>query len=172
MNLSSALRTLEIIVVSGTVAILPVMAASTTITGPTIVPASIDFTASDPDAAPIGGSSVANVIWGMQGGLPSSDWALRIHSASPALLLCPDVPASAVTLRCTALTLAGNGNPKGNCAAGAITLSTTPQTVASGSRTGGSSNLTATIAFTFNDSWRYPANPSCSLDLTYTITTQ
>jgi hypothetical protein len=141
---------------------------ASTITGPTISPSTITFSSRDPDVTPVNGSSSATVQWTMSGN-KSGNWALAVQAASSTLSGCSAVPVGAVQFRCTAWS-ATKGT--GSCASGTIPLSTTSQTVASGSQEGDPGTHTVTVAFTFTDAWKYPASSSCSAQLTYTITAQ
>ncbi len=142
--------------------------AATTITGPNVSPGAIGFSSPDPDNTPVSGNNSATVQWGMDGHA-KGDWSLSVQADSPSLTDCPDVPVSAITVRCDALTRSGTAHPTGACVSGALPLSGGPQTLASGTRQGGNSTITATLSFTFTDSWRYRSSPSCSVHLTYTI---
>ncbi len=141
-------------------------ALASTITGLTITPSTISFSSSDPDLS-ANGSSSSTVRWTM-GGNPFGGWSMTIRATSPTLTGCPSVPVSAIRVQCTSVSpqLVGNGS-----CGGAINLSTTGQTVASGTWQGlGIGATVATFSFVFTDAWRYPASSSCSIQLNYTIT--
>jgi hypothetical protein len=143
---------------------------ATTITGPTITPLTINFSSSDPDAAPANGSSAASIHWTLNNSNKNGNWSLTVQSATPTLAGCPAVPVSAVQFQCTSVTRANGGD--GNCASGSLVLSTSPQTVASGGKEGTTGATGVTLTFTFTDAWKYPASPSCSIQLTYTVNAQ
>ena len=141
---------------------------ATTITGPTVSPATISFTSPDPDQTPVNGSSTATIQWTMSGNTLGS-WSLTVQSVSSSLGSCPAVPASAVSFQCNSATPDTLGNA--SCSSGSFSLSTSPQTIASGTRQGaGVSPTTVTISFTFTDAWKYPASSSCSVQIIYTVT--
>jgi hypothetical protein len=154
---------------------LPVVAMActsflaTSITGPTISPAAITFTSPDPDVTPASGSSTATVQWIMSGN-SSGAWSITVQSISSSLANCPAVPVSAITLQCSSATASGSGFPRASCTAAALTLSTTPQTIATGTREGNPGTINVAVAFTFTDAWKYPASSSCTLQITYTVT--
>jgi hypothetical protein len=154
---------------------LPVVAMAytsllaTSIAGPTISPAAITFASPDPDVTPASGSSTATVQWIMSGNAAGA-WSVTVQSVSSSLANCPAVPVSAVTLQCTTATVSGSGTPRASCNAAALTLSTSPQTIASGTREGNPGTINVTVSFKFTDAWKYPASSSCSLQITYTVT--
>jgi hypothetical protein len=143
--------------------------AATTITGPTVSPSTITFSSPNPDVTPANGSTAATIQWAMAGNAGGA-WSAAVQATSSSLTGCPAVPVSAIKFQCTSLSLATNG--AGTCSSGTFTLSTSPQTVASGSKQGKSGNTVATVSFTFTDGWKYPASSSCSTQLTYTINAQ
>jgi hypothetical protein len=127
-------------------------------------PATITFTSPDPDTTPTNGNTTATISWGMSG---VSSWSLSVNAAAASFTGCPLVPRSAVQFQCTSATPALLGNA--SCSAGTFTLSSSPQTIASGT-VQGTGTATVIVAFKFTDAWKYPANSSCSLNLTYTAT--
>jgi hypothetical protein len=132
----------------------------------TVTPSTISFFSPDPDITPAGGSSEATISWRMDGG--ARPWTLTVAAASSSFMSCSAVPLSAVRFSCQSAAR-GGGLANASCASGTFTLTTLPQTIASGTRQGsGSSPFTIRVAFTFTDAWNYPANSSCSLNLTYT----
>jgi hypothetical protein len=131
----------------------------------TVSPSSISFTAADPDVTPSNGSTTGTISWRMNGFF--NPWTLTVAAAASSFSGCPAVPLNAVTVRCNSATPGAFGNA--NCAAGTFNLSTTPVTIASGTLQGiGLTPFTVTVAFTFTDNWKYPANSSCALNLIYT----
>jgi hypothetical protein len=129
------------------------------------VPSTITFTSPDPDVTPVNGNTTATISWSMNGIL--NTWTLSVNAAASSFTSCPLVPVSAVKVQCSSATPGLLGSA--NCAGGTLTLSTSPQTIASGTQ-GLSGTTTVTVMFTFTDAWKYPANSSCSLSLTYTAT--
>lgn len=161
-----ALQRICSVILAAALAVHP-PASAATIGGPTVLPGTLSLTSADPDAVSSGGA--ATVTWSIADARPNGDWSLAVHAPSSTLTACPRVPVSALQVQCTGLSVAGTGNPRGECAAGAVTLSTNPQIIASGSRQGGNSLFTAAVSFTFIDSWKYPASSLCSLNLIYTV---
>ena len=133
----------------------------------TVSPPTITFSSPDPDTTPVNGSATATVAWRMTGG-PNKTWSLALNATSASFAGCPSVPVSAVQFSCQSVTPGDRGD--GNCAGGTFTLSTTPSApIASGGKQGGGqSHFVVVIGFTFTDAWKYPANSSCTLTLTYT----
>jgi hypothetical protein len=141
---------------------------ATSITGPVISPSAITFNSPNPDVTPTAGSSMANIQW-MMSGNPSGNWSVTVQAASSSLANCPAIPVSAISAQCVSATASGTGNPDASCSGSAFSLSTTPQTIASGTRQGNTGAINLAIAFTFTDAWKYPASSSCSIQITYTI---
>jgi hypothetical protein len=107
------------------------------------------------------------VFWQILDGKQNRDWQLSVQAQTPQFQECGTVPASAVTVACQGVTVSGGG---GACRAPGP-LSTSPLPVAGGRQDNKSQNLSVSLIFTFNDSWRYAAalNPQCTLTLTYTV---
>ena len=104
----------------------------------------------------------------------SSTWTLTVAAAQSTLTNCPNVPLSAVQVRCLNVSSGGIGSASGSCA-GTFALSTTPTTVASG--TDGAviafGSHAVSIAYDFTDQWKYPAtSSSCTVSLNYSLTAQ
>jgi hypothetical protein len=82
------------------------------------------------------------------------------------------VPASAVGVSCSSASHTGT-RPTATCQSGGpFTLpSTAPgQQVASGNEgSAGSHNFTVVLNYQITDSWKYIANTSCPLTITYTV---
>ncbi len=132
------------------------------VSGPTVTPASISFTATNPDnAATVTGSASAVLRFSIAA---TSNWSVAV-SAPASFTNCSTVPVTAVTATATCTTTVGTSN----CTSGA--LSTGGTTIATGRHTGsGADAYTITIAFTLADSWAYIASAACSLAVTYSIT--
>lgn len=149
--------------------VTPPMAASgnTTISGFTVSPPTVSFSATDPDLGSAGGST-ATVTWTISNGKKQNTWSLYARATGPSFTGCATVPLSAVTVTCaTATASAGTAA----CAA-PFTLSTVQQTVASGTEPQNvNGTFTVTIDFSLADSWTYIAAlaPPCTLTLDYTV---
>lgn len=129
-------------------------------------PSAITFTSSDPDTLASGTAS--QVTWSASGGNNGLTWTLSVAAAATTLTNCPRVPASAVQVRCTNGSVSG-GSGTANCG-GAITLSTTPQQIASGREGSNTRTYQVNVSMTFTDSWAYQATgSSCAASLTYTV---
>lgn len=136
----------------------------------TVSPATISFSATNPGTLPVvSGSSAATASWHIYA--TGNTWDLKVQAPSPAFANCPTVPVSAVTVSCSSATVGGATGSSAACAA-PFPLSTTAQTVASGSEGTGAWNYSATITFTLADSWQHIAetSPACTISLTYTAT--
>ena len=143
--------------------------AQGTITNLTATPGTITFNSPDPDTTPATGSSSATVRWTMQGNRLGT-WSVSVQAGAATLVNCPAVPVSAIKIQCLTLTPENAG--AGACVAGTFALSTTGQTISNGTREGTTGVTTMTVAFTFTDSWQYPASSACSAQITYTVTAQ
>jgi hypothetical protein len=143
--------------------------AQGTITNLTASPGTITFNSPDPDSTPANGSSSATVIWTMRGNRLGT-WSVSVKAGAATLGNCPAVPVSAIKVQC--LTLSPENAGVGACVTGSFALSTTGQTIATGTREGTAGVTTMTLSFTFTDSWQYPASSSCSAQITYTVTAQ
>jgi len=143
-----------------------VLPMATTLSAVTASPATISFTATDPDAGPYAGSSSATVSWSTSGGSVGSTWTLKVQASAATFASCGTVPTSAVKATCTGVA----GGSAGTCG-GAVNLSTSAQQVASGNEASGAGKAySVTLNFTLADSWSYIAKSSCTLTLTYTVT--
>ena len=143
------------------------VAAATTVSGLAVSPATISFSATDPDTAPsVAGNSSATVSWSITGGSPSNTQSLSVQAGGSTFTGCNTVPVSAVTVTCG--TTSSTRGPVPTCSA-AFTLSTAVQTLASGKEANGNASYTVVINYTLADSWKYVASPSCTLNLTYTL---
>jgi hypothetical protein len=143
-------------------------AAATTVNSFTVSPATVSFTAADPDAGAAAGSPAATVDISISDGAASKRWNLYVQADSPAFTGCTSIPASAVTVTCNSVTLANAGGSPGNgsCAA-AFALSTTATLVAGGKEGTKTDAFSISISFSLADSWQYIPN-LCPLTLTYT----
>lgn len=146
--------------------------AATSISNTSAFPATITFSATDPEGIPtVGGSSNATITWRTTGGSNTSTWTLQVQSTAATFASCPSSPpATQVTVNCVSVTPPGAGGGTGACA-GSGGLSTALRTVASGIESSGNNrNYTVVLSFTFSDSWSFIAAPSCTLGLSYLIT--
>lgn len=126
----------------------------------TVTPSTISFDATNPATNPaVQGSATAVVQWTLGSG---NKWMIQVQAATPTFTNCPQIPVSAVTVTCTSI---GNGGTA-SCAA-PFPLSTTPLTLANGSK--GGPNYTVNINYILSDSWKYLVASSCSLSLTYNV---
>jgi hypothetical protein len=98
-------------------------------------------------------------------------WTLSVGSSSAWLQDCAAVPSSALAVQCASVDVKASGS--GACSQPAR-LSVGPQVIASGTEPPGKGQITVAVNISFIDSWKYPAamNPSCSTDLTWTVSAQ
>lgn len=139
--------------------------ATTTISGDTVTPATITFTATNPTGTPVVSGSAAAVVTWKTGTPKGGAWTLTVNSSGTDFSSCTTVPASAVTVTCSSVT----GGTAGACS-GATALSTSATQVAGGTEGAGTTTYTVNLGFTLADSWKYIASSLCSLSLAYTIT--
>jgi len=135
-------------------------------------PASLSFTASNPDAGVVSGSSPASLTFNVSSGDHNKTWTLSVQSDSSTFDGCPTIPVTAVQVSCGTASVGGSGGTAG--CSGPFPLSTSPQQIAGGAQADGvgSNSYAVSINFTLAESWRYVANPSCSTTLTYTVNAQ
>jgi hypothetical protein len=136
---------------------------------PTATPATITFTANDPDNPAVGGSVSATISFRVTGGATARTWNVQVQATSANFSSCPSsVPVSQVTATCASVVVGGNAT--GTCS-GPVNLSTGLQTVASGNEGSGTVTYTVVVNYKFTDSWRFiPTGSACSLGLSYLIT--
>jgi len=144
-------------------------AAFTTVDSISVAPLAISFTSITPDA-PVG-TIPAVVTVAVSHGSGRRLWTLSVASASAWLQDCAAVPASALAIQCATVEVKASGG--GSCSQLAR-LSTAPQVIASGTEPPGKGQITVSTIISFTDSWKYPAaiNPSCSTDLTWTVSAE
>jgi|SRR5208282_2356413 len=145
---------------------------ATSVTTMTATPATINFSATDPDLGSVTGSSAATVTISLKGQSIANNWTLGIKAGAATFTGCATVPASAVTATCSSVVVSGTTGIAGTGACGgAVGLSTTSTTVASGKEGSAKDTYTVTINFTLTDSWQYIAAtaPTCPLTLTYSL---
>ena len=131
-------------------------------------PGTIAFQASNPDAGQAPGSFPASLNWNDSSGSHLLNWALSVQASSTSFVGCPTVPVSAVQVSCGSASASGAGGT-GVCS-GSFPLSTTAQQIAGGAEGDGTGAYSASINFTLAESWRYVANPACTITLTYSVT--
>jgi hypothetical protein len=134
-------------------------------------PNTIPFQASNPGGA-VAGGSVATVNWNIVQGRNGQRWTLRAGTVSSSFSGCPNVPASAVSIKCVSASVDGVGQVSAGCNVSNFT--TLPNTlpglsVASGDMGNANSHdYTVVLSYQLSDSWRYIAK-SCPLNVTYTV---
>lgn len=152
--------------------IAPFAEAATRIHENSITPAIINFVSADPDSGTVLGSSAGTVFFRTTGGSNLRSWTVRVQSTSGSLFAgCPSsIPVNKVTITCTSATAGSDGT--GSCGS-PITLSTSPQLIASGTEGTGNStpyNVTYTASLSITDSWSYIATTTgCTVNLSYEI---
>jgi hypothetical protein len=146
--------------------VTPVKPLATSInTAIAATPATVTFTATNPDSAPTdSGSATVTLTWKTAGGATTRTWNVKA-SAPAAFTSCATVPSSAVTATCTSVT----GGTGSTCSA-AGALSTAGVQIASGDEATGNASYTVKLTYTLADSWEYIASSSCSLTVTYLLT--
>lgn len=133
-----------------------------------VTPATITFSATNPDLAPVdSGSAAASVSWQYNSNIGA--WNLTVQANTSSFSNCGTVPVSAVSVSCTSVYT----HPAGSGFCGPpFTLSTSPQAVVSGTNKNPTDTYAVTLNFTLADNWKYIAqtSPSCSLSLSYVAT--
>lgn len=130
-------------------------------------PGTISFQASNPDAGIVSGSAPGNLTWMLLAGSQLQNWTLSVQSGSSTFVGCPTIPISAVRVNCSSATVSGGGGA-GGCS-GSFPLSTTPQQIAGGTQGDGTNSYSVLMNFTLDESWRYIADSTCTLTLTYSV---
>jgi hypothetical protein len=130
-------------------------------------PGTLSFQASNPDAAMVAGSSPGSLTWRLLSGSHLQNWTLSVQAGSSSFAGCPTIPVSAVQVSCSTAHVSGGGGT-GACG-GSFPLSTTLQQSAGGLEGDGTNSYSISMNFTLAESWRYIANPSCTISITYTV---
>jgi len=130
-------------------------------------PGTITFQATNPDLGAVSGSAPGNITWIVLGGSQTQNWTVTVQAGANSFAGCPTVPISAVRVTCASATVSGSGG-NGGCN-GSFPLSTTPQQIAGGTQGDGANSYSVSLNFTLAESWRYVANSSCTLTLTYFV---
>lgn len=139
-----------------------------TISSLTANPSTISFTAANPNGGAVSGSASASISWRLLGGSHLRTWGTTVHASDTSFTGCPTVPVSAVTAACVSATVDGRFGT-GSCG-GSFALSTVATQLAGGLEGDGVQSYSVLVQYTLAESWRYVANPSCQLTLTYTVT--
>ncbi len=150
-------------------ALAPLAHAATQIHSVSVTPAAITFLANDPDLAFVPGNVSGTIAFRTTGGATTRTWRVDVQATTGNLASCPStIPVSRIQVSCVSATSDNGGT--GSCGA-PFSLSTTPQTIASGTEgTGNATPYTITLNFSFQDSWQYIATTSpCTVSLTYQI---
>lgn len=134
-----------------------------------VSPQALSFRSSDPDLPVV--TATASVSWLVWFGRGS--WSISVGASGSTLANCPEVPVSAVRVRCASVRVGGIPAGSGSCAQ-PFPLATTSQQVAGGTQGRIFADYHVTIVYEFTDSWKYrgAVSPPCSLTLTYTIHVQ
>ena len=130
-------------------------------------PSTISFQATNPDQGIVAGSSPGSLTWTVLGGTHLQNWTLSVQAASSSFAGCPTIPVSAVQVNCGTAGVSGGGGT-GACS-GSFPLSTTATQIAGGAQGDLINSYTVSVNFTLAESWRYKANPACTLTLTYSV---
>jgi len=147
--------------------VLPTAAAAT-VNSFGVAPATVTFTMTDPDAGLVTGNPSATATLSITNGAPSRNWTVYVQADSSTFTGCTNIPASAVTVTCSSVTLANVGGSPGNGSCTApFALSTSATPVAGGKEGTKTDNFTIALSFTLADSWQLIPN-TCPLTLTYT----
>src|SRR5579884_4434600 len=89
-------------VVAGANRILP-QAGGITLGAVSASPATISFTATDPDLGSVAGSATSSVRWTTTNGSASRTWDAAVSASTASFTNCGTVPVSAVKVTCTAV---------------------------------------------------------------------
>ncbi|MFN0102526.1 MAG: hypothetical protein ACKV2U_10605 [Bryobacteraceae bacterium] len=138
-----------------------------TVNSLTAAPGTISFTAASPESGAVSGSSAATLNWSVLSGSHFQTWTVSVQAAASSFTGCATVPVTAVSVACASAAV-GGGAGTGSCG-GAFALSTVAQQVAGGAEGDGNQAYSVQINYTLAESWRYVANASCTLTLTYTV---
>ena len=130
-------------------------------------PGTISFQATNPDSGQVSGSSPGTLSWTVRGGSALQNWTLSVQSVSSSFTGCPTIPVAAVRVSCGSASVSG-GQGTGACST-AFPLSTSAQQIAGGAEGNGNRAYSVSINFTLAESWRYVANPACTIILTYFV---
>jgi hypothetical protein len=130
-------------------------------------PSTISFQATNPDSGIVSGSSPGSLTWMVLAGTHLQNWTLSVQAGSNTFVGCPTIPTSAIQVNCGSATVSGVGGT-GTCS-GSFPLSTTPQQIAGGAEGDGTNSYTVLVNFTLAESWRYVADSSCTITLTYSV---
>lgn len=138
-----------------------------TISSLTASPGTISFSASNPAAGVVSGSSSATLQWTVQSGSHLQTWTVSVQAGSSTFSGCTTVPITAVSAACSSASVGGGGGT-GTCS-GSFPLSTVAQQLAAGAEGDGTQTYSVQTNYTLAESWRYVAKAACTLTLTYTV---
>jgi hypothetical protein len=140
----------------------------TNVSSLTVTPATLNFTAIDPDTG--GPAAQASTAVARISGAWFGAWYLYVQSETPTLTNCGSIPASALVVRCQTASING-WLSNASCNSSSIPVSTTQATMASGNVGIFSTMITVNFQVSFADSWRYRAAlaPACTVSLRYTV---
>ncbi len=133
----------------------------------TATPGLISFQATNPNSGQVSGSSPGSLTWTVRDGSRLQNWTLSVQSGSSSFTGCPTIPVAAVRVSCGSASVSG-GQGTGACST-SFPLSTSPQQIAWGAEGSGNRAYSVSINFTLAESWRYVANPACTIILTYFV---
>ena len=137
-----------------------------TVSALTATPGTISFSATNPLGGAVTGSSAATLSW-LVANQNNNIWTLSVQALASSFTSCATVPVTAVTATCVAASVSGSKG-SATCAT-SFTLSTVANQIANGTQANGNQTYTVQINYTLAESWRYVANSSCTLSLTYTV---
>lgn len=140
--------------------------AFATISSVSAAPETVSFQAANPAQGGVSGSSPGSLSWFVSSGSVLKNWTLSVQASSSNFSNCPTIPASAIQVSCGAATAGGGGT--GACSS-SFPLSTNPVQIAGGLQGNGTNPYSVSIHFTLAESWRYIANSSCTLSVTYFV---
>ena len=145
----------------------PANAGSAVVTISAFTAPSLQFSSTGPlGTVTISPSNPSTITWSVGSGNKANTWTLSVQAPSVSLVNCTQIPISAITIQCIS---ANSGGLTRSCnATSATALSTSPITIASGTQNSSSDAYSVSVQFALTDKWNYPANTSCSLNLTYT----
>ena len=127
-------------------------------------PASISFTANNPDAGTVAIGATSVITWVGEDCLNNQTWKVTVKASASTLTNCSTVPISAVTVATCSSSVTQGGTATCHTP---LTVTTSEQTLVNGLEgqvsTGSTCTGTTNITYTLNESWRYIAatSPTC-----------
>ena len=132
----------------------------------TVAPGTLSFPSSTPTTnVTVNGTATWTINLGFS---LLSSWTLGVSAAAPT---CTNAPLSAITVHCLSINDSGIGLVVHNCGS-SVTMSTLPQTVASGVDALLIVNGTRSVSiqYSFSDLWKYTASTiPCTFNLSYVL---